>query len=299
MSKNLLIAAIALLAASCSNQSEETVINEGKSAPVYVHVNDFVISLEEGSGTQPMSRAAENPATYSGVGAMTLAFYDEEGTEVYKTTQVKSNESTYTVFGDFTANLKIGHYTMVALGYGYFDGDVFTLTSPTQAAFTSERPRETFSNVQSVTVTSASPLDLDVTLNRINAKLSIQSTDGRSASAKKIRTTFAKGSKSFNPTSGFSLTDAGFTQVNNPSSAVGTTISVSIYPFLYTDEEEMDITIEALDADDNVLFTKLVEDVPFKRNYITTLRGAIYTAAPSAAAFQVETAWETGETVNF
>lgn len=56
---------------------------------------------------------------------------------------------------------------MVALGYAYNDGDVFTLTSPTEAAFTSERPREMFCATQSVMVTSGTSLDLNVTLNRI------------------------------------------------------------------------------------------------------------------------------------
>lgn len=227
---------------------------------------------------------------------MTLAFYDAEGQEVVKTTQIKTEPSTYTTFGQFTANLQVGTYTMVALGYLYRADDVFTLTSPTEAAFTSEKPRETFCATQSVTVTSASPLNLSVTLNRIVSALNILSTDGRPASATKVRTTFDKGGKSFNPTTGLATTDAGFTQTNNPSTAAGATINVTAYPFLTSAddaEEVMDITIEVLDADDHVLFTHTVDDVPFKRNRKTTLRGALFTAGTSSAAFQLETSWLT------
>ena len=296
------MAGLCLLAASCSNESEETVMNptEVEKAPVRVRVSEFSMTVSE-FGEQAVTRSAVDPADYSGVGAITLAFYDAAGTEVVKTTQIKG-DGTYTNFGEFTANLPVGNYTMVAIARAHFDGDVFTLTSPTEAAYTSERPRETFSKVQSVTVTSAAPLDLDVTLKRISSWLKIVSTDGRPASATKIRTTFAKGSKGFNPTTGLALTNTGFSQTNNPSSAVGATIDINILPFLASAddaEEKMTITIEALDADDNVLATKVVENVPLQRNCQTTMTGAVYTADVSSAAFQIETSWGTGKSVDF
>lgn len=290
-----------LAATSCTNESELTVVEnnaEQVTAPVTVRVNNFSITQEEmpsGGGT---TRAAQNPADYDGVGAIELAFFDAEGTKVYTSTQVKGDGS-YTTFGEFTANLQVGTYTMVAVARYHYAGDAFTLTSPTEAAYTSERPRETFAGTQAVTVTSASALDLDVTLNRISSWLKIVSTDGRPASATKIRTTFAKGGKGFNPTTGLATTDTGFSQTNNPSTAVGATIEVNALPFLYTDEESMTITIEALDASDNVLATRVVNNVPFKRNRQTILTGAVFTADASAAAFKLETSWLDDETVNF
>ena len=225
--------------------------------------------------------------------------FASDGSEAYRHTQLKSDGTTFTTFGEFSFTIPVGNYTLVAVARANYDGDAFTLTSPTAAAYTSERPRETFSKVQTVTVTSASALDLDATMNRISSWLKIVSTDGRPASATKIRTTFAKGGKGFNPTTGLATTDTGFTQTNNPSTAVGATIEVNALPFLYTDAESMTITIEALDADDNVIATRVVNNVPFKRNRVTILRGAIFTASASAAAFQLETAWLDDETVNF
>lgn len=297
-----LFVSAAVTLSSCSSEAEE-VMNPSSlasvpCAPVTVRVNDFSFTQEDMPSGGGLTRAAVDPASYTAVGALTLAFYDAEGTEVVKKTQVKG-DGTYTTFGEFTADLPVGNYTMVAVARANYDGDVFTLTSPTEAAFTSERPRETFCKTQSVTVTSAAPLDLDVTLNRISSWLKIVSTDGRPASATKVRTIFAKGGMSFNPTTGLSLTDAGFSQTNNPTTAVGTTITVNALPFLYTDEESMNITIEALDADDNVLATKVVNDVPFKRNRKTILTGAVFTTDESAAAFKLETDWLSDETVTF
>ena len=61
----------------------------------------------------------------------------------------------------------------------------------------------------------------------------------------------------------------------------------------------MTVTIEALDADNNVLATKVVENVPFKRNRQTILRGKVFTAGTSGAAFTLETAWLEDKTVDF
>ena len=303
MRNSFLMAALVLLAASCSNEGVENLVEnnlEQATAPVRVSVNDFSMSMSEVVGARGLTRSAESPDGYfkSG-GAITLAFYNAEGTEVYKTTQVKADGSTYTTFGEFTANLPVGNYTMVALGYAYYTGDVFVLTSPTEAAYTSERPRETFCKTQSVTVTSTAPLSLNVTLNRISAKLEIISTDNRPAGIAKMRTTFAKGGKSFNPTTGLATVDTGFWQTNTPSAAVGSPIDIASLPLLYTDEESMDVTIEALDAADNVLATKVVSNVPFKRTRATILSGAVFTAGTSGAAFKLETDWLTDETVNF
>ena len=300
MKKFFAMAAILLLAASCSNESELTVNNaQEETAPVKVRVSDFSMSMDEMSSEGGSTRAAQDAASYDGVGAITLAFYDASGNEVVKTTQIKTDGSTYTTFGEFSANLPVGNYSMVAVARGYFDGDAFTLTSPTLAAYTSERPRETFCAKQDVTVTSASPLDLDVTLSRISAKLEIISTDNRPAGISKVRTTFAKGGKSFNPTTGLTTVDTGFSQTNSPSSANGSPIDIAMMPLLYTDEESMNVTIEVLDGSDNVLATKVVPNVPFKRNRQTTLTGAVFSAEASSATFKLETSWLASETVPF
>ncbi len=141
--------------------------------------------------------------------------------------------------------------------------------------------------------------DMTVEQFLLDETLKLVSTDGRPAEATKIRTTYSGGSKGFNPTTGLATDDLGFSQTNNPAASVGATISVNIYPFLYTDEETMTVTIEALDASDNVLITKTVPNVPLKRNRQTTLTGAVYTPGSSTAGFQLETDWLPGTTVTF
>jgi hypothetical protein len=186
---------------------------------------------------------------------------------------------------------------MVVLGYG--SETAITLTSPTEAAFDNDRVRETFAATQSVTVTSSTPVDLSVTLNRIMAKLNIVSTDGRSASVTKIRTTYAAGGQSFNPSTGLATVNTGFSVDNNVSVAVGNVINIGNYVFLASDEQDINITIQALNDNDDVLFTKVIADVPFKRNRVTKLSGAIFTTEPSELSINVENSWLNEATVNF
>lgn len=297
MKKLFFIASIVLFVASCSNDSEVTVVeNQKATAPVRVHVSDFSISMSEISGGT--TRSAQDVVDYEDVKAIDLAFY-EGATEVYKHTQMRSDNTTYTTFGEFECDLPVGNYTLVVVGRGYSNGDVFVLTSPTEAGYTTERARETFCATQDVTVTSTTPLDLSVTLSRIMAKLNILSTDACPASVKRIRTTYGAGAKSFNPTTGLATVNNGFSLTNTANLTATSKLDVDNYTFLATDEQTMTITIETLDASENVLSTKVVSNVPLKRNRMTTLSGAIFTADASAASFKVETDWLEGNTVNF
>lgn len=291
MKRLIFTAAVALLAASCSNENGE--LETETLVPVTVQVNDFSVTLDESD-----TRAADDVANYSGVKAITLAFYTSGGEEVYKVTQQKSDNTTYTTFGQFKLNLYKGSYTMVVLGYGQGEGDVFTLTSPTEAAYTGAHARETFSATQAVNITSTNAVNLSATLNRIVSKLVVQSTDSRSEDASNIQVTFAKGGKSFNPTTGLALSDEGLTNTVSISAAVGSSSTSASYLFLAFDEESMDIIIDVLDNQGTSISHKVVNSVPFKRNRSTKLTGPIYSAS-TTATFKVETAWETETTVPF
>ena len=282
----LFVSAVVTLG-SCTEEVDNRSNQETRGyAPVRVHVKDFSVSMEDFPGT----RAAEDPAGYDDVQAMTLAFYNG-ATEVCKVTQLKDDDTTYETFGDFTCSLPLGSYTMVVVARDSLEGDVLTLTSPTVAAYTSEKVRETFAMTQPVVVSSTAAMDLGtITLNRVVSRLGIVSTDQRPANAAKIRTTFEGGSKRFSPATGLAADDAGFVTVTPPTADVGETIGIVNFLFLATDEEEMDVTIEVLDANDEVLYTKVVEDVPFKRNRMTKLTGALFNTTVTTA-FQLETTW--------
>lgn len=290
-----------MIAASCSNESVNDVENavENIRVPVTVNVSGFSVSQEEFSdgatrngSVRGTTRAAADPATYDGVKALTLAFYGGDGTEAYKHEQVKGSLEEGETFGQFTLSLPMGSYTMVVLAYGKNGDDDLVLTSSTEAAYTGSHTRETFATTQAVNINSTNSVNLSATLNRIIAKLQVVSTDGRAANATNVRMSFAAGGKSFNPTTGLATIDTGFVNTVGISASAGSTSSAISYLFLATDEQTMDVTIETLDEDGAVLFSKTVDSVPFKRNRVTRLSGAMYTNSSVSGGFQIETAWE-------
>ena len=151
-----------------------------------------------------------------------------------------------------------------------------------------------------VNITNTSAVDISATLNRIIAKLQVHSSDGRTANANSVRMTFAAGGKSFNPTTGLATVNTGFAITAPISTAVGAVTNSGTYVYLETDEQTMDVTIETLDSEGNAIFSKTVQNVPFKRNRRTVLTGAMYTNdAVSASSFQLNTDWLTDYPVNF
>ena len=305
----ILMAGIILLAASCSNdESLDSSVNlssEQNLVPVTVSVSSFSVSQSDFSdtdspqGAQATTRAAVGD--YDGVQKLTLAFYDSDGTEQLKVTHTKGSMPEGDTFGEFSTTLPLGSYTMVVLGYVLYDDDALTLTSPTQAEYTVGSPRETFAATQAVSITNTSAVNLSATLDRIVAQLKVISTDNRTANVEKIRMTFAAGGKAFNPTTGLATVNTGSVSTVNTGVEVGERSGAIGYVFLQTDEQTMDVTIETLDADGNTIFSRTVNNVPFKRNRITKLTGSIYPTAASttAGSFQVSTEWIPAYDMNF
>lgn len=287
-----LIAAIILLA-GCTNDIDTTTTG---TAEVTVKVSDFAVAQTE----LPSSKTRTAVEDYEALKALTLAFYKSDGTEVYKYTQLKDDGSTYTTFGVFTCSLPMGSYTMVVIGRAVSAGDVLNLTSATSAEYTSDHVRETFATTQTVNVNTNAALNLSAELERVIAKVQVVSTDLRTADVSNIRMTFSAGSKGFNPTTGLATTNTGFANTLQGHGAVGSTTTATSYLFLASDPQTVNITIETLDALGNTLFSKVVEDVPLKRNRLTTLTGAMYTnTGVSGSGFTVNTEWLTGNSVDF
>ena len=295
MNKNVFFAAFVLLvAASCTNNTISVDDNQNL-VPVRVHVEGFSVSQEMFPGT----RAGQDISEYTGVKTITVAFYTSEGTEQSKTTQMRASMPAGDTFGDFSLSLPMGSYTMVVLASG--SDYAMTLTSPTQAGFDAqeEHVRETFAATQAVNVSSNEAVNINATLQRIISKVMVVSTDNRTADVANIRTTFSAGGTGFNPTTGFATTNTGFSNTVRGSVVANSPSSATNYLFLATDEQMVNVTIETLDADGAVLFSKAVNNVPLRRNRVTTLTGAMFTNTGIAGAFQVNTDWLTENEVSF
>lgn len=285
------ICLVCVALSSCSNDgsldSSVNPSNEQLMAPVTVVASGFEISQQDFSGTR-----AVPVSDYAEVKFVTLAFFKtNDGTPVYKYTQDRSDNTTYTTFGEFSTSLPLGSYTMVVVANA--GANPVTLSSATSATYGENRVLDTFVVTKAVNITSTSAVNLSETLTRIVSAVVVKSTDNRPSGVTHIRLTYSGGSKSFNPTTGLSNSNTGFVNLMDLSAAAGSPTTVGGYLFLASDEQTMDVTIETLDSEGVVLFSKTITNVPLKRNRQTILSGSIYdmTAAATSGSFQVSTIW--------
>ena len=291
--QSIVLAGLLLLLVSCGKEVDNQM---ERSIPVRVHVSDFSFSNEDFPAAA--TRAESSPVSYESIRAIDVAIFSGN-TRVYAATQLKGDASTYTTFGEFECRLPIGTYTMVAVARNRSDGDEFTITSPTQAAYTTERARETFCNTQTIQVDGTTPVDVSPVMNRVMAMFWLTSTDAVPADVSRIRTTYTAGSKSFNPTTGFATDDDGFVVTNSAKPDKNGVLDIFSIVFLAADQETMDLTIDVLDANNTVLLTKHLKDVHFRRNQITKATGAVFTPDPTTLTFTLNTTWLPDEHYNF
>ena len=297
MKKLLVILTMMAMMTACHKDNMNN--QDNTTATVKVTVNDFTISSEgwpEASSGCTMANASKggttgaktSPASYTGVKAMTLAFFDANGDQAYCTTQLRADNTTYTTFGQFELSLNLGSYTMIVLGYG---SEVpMTVGSATEASYTADRCRETFVAAQAVNVTSTNPLSLSAELSRVVSKLIVNSTDPRISGVDSVRMTFSAGARGVNPQTGLASSSNGLSNTVAISTPVGNTSSSASYLFLNADQQSMTVTVETLRTNGTVYSTRTVENVPLQRNAITLLTGPLYTNA-SGASFTLSTSW--------
>jgi hypothetical protein len=291
--QSIVLAGLLLLLVSCGKEVDNQM---ERSIPVRVHVSDFSFSNEDFPAAA--TRAESSPVSYESIRAIDVAIFSGN-TRVYAATQLKGDASTYTTFGEFECRLPIGTYTMVAVARNRSDGDEFTITSPTQAAYTTERARETFCNTQTIQVDGTTPVDVSPVMNRVMAMFWLTSTDAVPADVSRIRTTYTAGSKSFNPTTGLATDDDGFVVTNSAKPDKNGVLDIFSIVFLAADQETMDLTIDVLDANNTVLLTKHLKNVHFRRNQITRATGAVFTPDPTTLTFTLNTTWLPDEHYNF
>ena len=286
MKKLLVILTMMAMMTACHKDNMNN--QDNTTAPVKVTVNDFTISSEGWPEGTMANGAKDTPASYTGVKAMTLAFFDANGDQAYCTTQLRADNTTYTTFGEFELSLPLGSYTMVVLGYG--SEQPITLNGASEAIYTADRVRETFVAAQAVNVTSTNPLSLSAELSRVVSKVIVRSTDNRPVGVDSVRVTFAAGGRGVNPQTGLSTTNNGLSNCVAISTAVGAESSTISYLFLASDQQTMNLTVETIKTNGTVYSTRTVENVPLQRNAITLLTGPLYSNA-SGASFTLSTSW--------
>ena len=279
----LLISCVATLQWGCADK--EPFYGDGES-----NVFISVTPANEGNG----AKAPVSLLQATDINAVTVVFFDAQGDKAYEETQLRADFTGDSAvnFGKFVGLLGTGEYTMMVFGYG--DSQPMTITSPTLATFANS-PKIVYSAQRAVAVTQSGRLELTAELKRIVAQFQIRAEETSIPNGIKcLRYTFSKSGVALNPTTSLATTDTGFIAFSSDLQPHwGETIdplNFATYFLLFSDEETMDVLVEALDVSETVVVSHNFRNVPFKRNRLTFIRGSLF-HGDIGTGFTVDTQW--------
>ena len=261
--KKVMIAAIAgMLLAGCSSDNVE-------------EQGDDMVKVQIGlTGFQVDTRA--NTAVTEYVTKLDVWVY-ESGTEA----AVAHQSSADAGFGSvsFTLN-KTKTYTLYAVAHKATGAATLA-----DGVISWPGDKVTHSFFYTTTFTPATDTELACVMNRIVAKLVVETTDAIPAECKKMRITVKDVYDRWNVTTGGTHQLDRVSTINIGSTNTDGTVAVTLYAIVTGESTNHQVTMEALDADDNVLKTHVVNNVPLCINKKTTISGAFFPEVNGSFSF--------------
>ena len=271
---------------SCSIRED---VNACSKQQVYVDLHAFDYSMN--------SFATKAAHAANAVSQIAFKAFDKNGTEAYSVTQ-SSNEDG---FGAVNFELSPGAYSFVAVGNKLSanapEGAMVSISSTTSATLPEVLPTDVFSLTKAVIIEPRTPFNTAMTLPRVISQFKLATADklpSNVASIELIANPSASANAStasFDPSDGSLLTNQRWTKTANVSPSAGKqTITVLLNMLLTSDEQTIDVVANAYDTDGYLITTLTLNNVPMKRNRITTARGILFNAGGSSS-FTFENGW--------
>lgn len=278
--KQILPLVLALTTTACSVDSEETI------PPTNDDMQIVVISFD----TYSME-----PITRSGIADVSnrLDVYIVSENDVQAIHQNKAEDPD--TFGSISLSLnKTKTYTLYAVshkgsGPASLEGDEFT--------FADNKITETF--YYTTTFSPASTQSLNCQMSRIVGMFKLIVQDALPSNLAKVRFSVDNTGLAYH-TAGY-YTNAGekVSVINSPSSANDGTTTFKIYCLADQEASFIDVTVTALDAEDNVIEEKSFADVPIQAGYITTFKGTFFVTTGMSFSFQSSGDWTDYDEITF
>ena len=236
----------------------------------------------------------ENDASEELNGNLRVSVYQIEQTPFAGSTRTINQQSSAADFGSVAFQLDEGTYQLVVVGHSA-NGNP-TMTDPTKIQFSNATGyTDTFLCYGEVTI-GEEPVDYEVSLDRIVALCRFVITDDIPAEVKKLRFYYTGGSGAFNAVTGLGCV-ASKQEVKFDVTPMGSK-QFDLYTFLHDQSDNIALTVTALDANGNELYSRQF-DVPMQQNNITWLSGAFFNGSGSSSTtisgVTVNTDWA-GET---
>lgn len=283
MKKALLLISIVALFFSCKTSNEPA----GQMVDVTVVLSGIDIQVTPEDAPSRMPAASDKGPSDAKVKRIALSVFDLNDSLITSVTQNQDVDAAN--FGQsITFRLPVGSYKFVAVAHGASSAlaPVATINSVTEFSRGTEKvSNPTYSTVQDVTIsgntTQAVTIDMGT---RKNATFGAKFTDDNPSDVKKILLTVSPASNDYsdikvNPLTGFAAAQWKYEksfdlEASNIPTTKGGTFNVSL--MLTAASQILDVTINALSATDEVLYTRTLQNVPFQQGHKTLATGSFF-----------------------
>lgn len=259
---------------------------------------DVKVALS-GIDIQVTPEDAKSTASEAGVKRIALSVFDLNGTLITSTTQSQDVDAAN--FGQpMTFRLPVGTYKFVAVAHGASSASVpvATINSVTEFSLGSvEVSGKTYSIVQDVTISGNTTQSVTINMGtRKNATFGAWFTDANPSDVKKIQLIVAPESAVYtdlkvNPSTGYAASQWKYTKTYDmvAENIPGTRNGIFNVPLMLTAATQtLDVTINALSATDEVLYTRTLPNVPFQQGHKTLAKGTFFSPeVTSTFAFDI------------
>ena len=281
--RNLFFALAATIAfASCNREILTT--NEPEKLPENQDTEMVTISFRSRITSEPMTKTVTDIAELSN----RLDVYIVCGEDILEFHQNKTDDEG---FGSITTSLnKTKTYTVYAMahkgsGPATMEDGVFT--------FTDNKITETL--YCKVSFSPSLTTSLACSMNRIVGMFKLIMTDPLPQGLAKVRFTVSDTYLGYGINGTLENQGDKVSVINNPSSAQDGSTTFKVYCLAGEESYTFDITVTALNEDDEVIEEKTFQDVPLQAGYMSTYRGTFFVTTGMSVSFSTTDEWASFE----
>lgn len=197
-------------------------------------------------------------------------------------------------FGSVSLTLnKTKTYTLYAVGH---KGDGAATLTDGVVSWPDDKVKDTF--WYTTTFSPATTTTINAEMQRIVAMLRIETMDAVPTEAKKMRITQADVYDRWHVSTGATHRLDRISTINITSTASDGTVALSVYSIVLDTETLHTVTVEALDASDEVIQSHTFANVPLRNGYKSVYRGTFFTSEGVSMTFTADD-WNDYDVVNF
>ena len=290
LSSKLSTLSFLLILTSCQQDfqeptSEPTLVNVTINLSGFDIVSDPAVTPVPDASASVITRSSDKSASAANVTNIDLSVFDSYGTSVATVSQTSSDSD----FGSISLKLPIGTYTFVAVANGA--NTASTITSSTLATVPENTILYSCSQSETISGNTTQSVSLDMG-TRKNACFRIKITDATPSDVDAIQFVFAPTATAptaitFSPATGLASSTWRYERTYTKGEFNITTFTgkyLSYYFLLPSAETQLDVTINALSAEDyqthkrTTLYTRTLPSVTFKQANQTTASGTFFSS---------------------